>query len=283
MTQPDLSSPPNADAPRPAPQPQRDAAITELLGLLKAGKKTEALQLYRETFHVEALLPKVKPADLLPEPLLRAPVQLYEPLEADGNVSVLELVTLVKLAQLRPARRLFEFGTFDGRTTLNLAGNLPEAEVYTLDLPKQLLNSTQLPLPTEDVKYADKELSGDRYRGTAPAARIVQLYGDSAAFDFSPFYDTLDFVFVDAAHTYDYVLNDSRQALKLLRRGRGIIAWHDYQRSPGVTQALNELYQAQPEFKGLTHIQDTTLAVLVTPDSSGAHFNPGATLPQAEA
>jgi len=259
MTQPDPSSPPND-----ASSQQRDTAIKELFELLKAGKKAEALELYREKFHVEATLPKVKLTDLLPEQWLRAPMQLYEPLEMDGNVSLVELMTLVKLAQFRKAERLFEFGTFDGRTTLNLAGNLPEAEVYTLDLPKQLLNSTQLSLPVEDVKYADKEASGARYQGTAPAARIIQLYGDSATFDFAPFYGTLDFIFVDAAHMYEYVLNDSRHALKLLRPGGGIIAWHDYGRGPGVTQALNELSQTQPEFKSLTHLQDTTLAVLVT-------------------
>lgn len=262
MTPPDLSSPPNDTSPSQTP-PARDAAIKELFELLKAGKKAEAAELYREKFYVEARLPQVTPADLLPQQLLRAPVQVYEPMKADGNVSLVELVLLIKLAQRRNAGRLFEFGTFDGRTTLNLAGNLPEAEVYTLDLPQQLIHATQIPLPVEDVKYADKAASGVRYRGTAPAARIVQLYGDSATFDFSPFYNTLDFVFVDAAHTYDYVLNDSRHALKLLRPGRGIIAWHDYGRGPGVTQALNELSQAQPEFKNLTHLQDTTLAVLV--------------------
>ena len=42
----------------------------------------------------------------------------------------------------------------------------------------------------------------------------------------------MDFIFVDGSHSYDYVLNDSRKALSLLRGGKGIILWHDY---PGWT------------------------------------------------
>ena len=36
----------------------------------------------------------------------------------------------------------------------------------------------------------------------------------------------MDFVFVDGAHNYDYVKNDSEKGWRMLRRG-GIIAWHD--------------------------------------------------------
>jgi hypothetical protein len=44
-------------------------------------------------------------------------------------------------------------------------------------------------------------------RDSAPAKllfssqnKVVQLRGDSAAFDFSPFVGTVDFVFIDGAH-----------------------------------------------------------------------------------
>ena len=68
----------------------------------------------------------------------------------------------------------------------------------------------------------------------------------------------MDFVFVDASHAYEYVLNDSRIALNLLRQGKGIILWHDYNRPewwPGVLKALNRLYTGSPAFSRLRQIE----------------------------
>ncbi len=75
----------------------------------------------------------------------------------------------------------------------------------------------------------------------------------------------MDFVFIDASHTYEYVLSDSRAALKLLRRGGGtkVILWHDYGEWEGVTRALDELAAGEPTFRGLRRIAGTSLACLV--------------------
>jgi hypothetical protein len=54
------------------------------------------------------------------------------------------------------------------------------------------------------------------------------------------------------------VRNDSRIALRLLREGRGIILWHDYESWYDVTRALNELYRT-PEGADLRRIQGTSL------------------------
>lgn len=71
--------------------------------------------------------------------------------------------------------------------------------------------------------------------------KIIQLYGDSARFDFRDFYDLLDFVFVDGAHSYEYAKFDSETAFKLID-SRGFILWHDYGSWPRVITALEELY-----------------------------------------
>ena len=73
----------------------------------------------------------------------------------------------------------------------------------------------------------------------------------------------MDFIFVDGSHSYEYVLNDSDKARKLLRDGRGVIVWHDYGDWDGVTKALNELYSAGGDFKGVKHISGTPLACLI--------------------
>lgn len=144
---------------------------------------------------------------------------------------------------------------------MNLAANCAQGgKVFTLDLPREQAAATLLPLDVRDKVYIDKPAPGLRYRGTSFEASIVQLHGDSAAFDFSDFYGAMDFVFIDASHKYEYVMNDSRIALRLLRDGRGVIAWHDYTGWwDGVVRALEELHATEPRLAGMRHIEGTDL------------------------
>jgi hypothetical protein len=179
---------------------------------------------------------------------------------ADGNVSLVELLVINRLVVGSGATRVFEIGTFDGRTTLDIAANLSaEGEVYTLDLPRGQQAEAKLSLSKHDPKYIDKETSGTRFIGTDCEGKITQLYGDSAAFDYSPYVGRMDLVFVDASHSYEYVINDSHAARRLLRPDAGIILWHDYGEWDGVTRALHELHSAGPEWQNMRHIEGTSL------------------------
>ena len=172
-------------------------------------------------------------------------LEIHDPLGAGGNVSLLELAVIGSLIHRGNPARLMEIGTLDGRTTLNMAANsAPHAAIFTLDLPDQP--------------------SGTCLIGHPLAAKITQISGDSTKFDWSPYNGTLDFVFVDADHTYPFVLSDSRQALKLLRDGRGTIMWHDYATWDweGTTRALNDLYVEGQAFSRLRHIAGTSLVYL---------------------
>jgi len=191
-------------------------------------------------------------------------IQIHAVAGQDGNISLLEMAVTARLIKLYNPGKIFEIGTFDGRTTLNMAANCSEeTKIYTLDLPKDELHSTVLPLAHGDKGFIDKEVSGSRYSGTDYEKKITQLYGDSARFDLSPFLNAMDFVFIDGSHSYEYVLNDSKQALKLLRNGQGVILWHDYGKWKGVTRALNELYSEVNEFKAAQHIEKTSLVCLI--------------------
>lgn len=192
--------------------------------------------------------------------------QLRETIATNGNISLLELTTITRLIARYQPRRLFEIGTFDGRTTLNMAANAPsDATTFTLDLPCEQLNATVLEIANDDKKYIDKSSSGSRYKNTDIAKNIHQLFGDSATFDFKSFENSLDFVFVDGSHSYSYVKNDTAIALKLLKNGKGIIVWHDYDTDTvweGVTRALNELYKTDARLAGMRHLQGTTMVYL---------------------
>jgi hypothetical protein len=191
------------------------------------------------------------------------PITILEPAYVDGNVTLLELSLVCHLLRQSRAENIFEIGTFDGRTTLNLAANsAPSARVFTLDLPTQQVISTLMPVHTQEIVYIKKDRPGTRFLGTQYETRIVQLYGDSAAFDFAPFLGKMDFVFVDGSHAYEYVVSDTNKAFELLRNGKGTIVWHDYNAWDGVTRTLNSLHEHKMK-EGILHIEGTTLAYLV--------------------
>jgi hypothetical protein len=206
------------------------------------------------------LLPEIRAEDLVPEP---PDVRLKEADWTDGNVSLPELILINQLVRTRRPEKVFEMGTFDGRTALNIALNLEEGGLlFTLDLPREEIANVFLPIHAGDSKHILKNESGARFKGRPEGRKITQLYGDTAKFDFSPFENRIDFVFIDAAHSFEYVLNDSKIALRLLARGKGTILWHDYGTFDGVTEALNKLFSEGGFFKGIGWIKGTSLAYL---------------------
>ena len=149
----------------------------------------------------------------------------------------IEQRTLVRILEHHKPNSIFEIGTYQGRTTRLLATNAPGGTVHTLDLsPDDMLAGGCFEQPNED-------LIGKAFR-TSPSlpARIIQHFGDSRVFDFSPFFGKMDLVFVDASHAYEAVLSDSLQAFKLISDS-GIIVWDDYDpiHGLGVMRALAEI------------------------------------------
>jgi predicted O-methyltransferase YrrM len=206
-------------------------------------------------------LPRVSAAQFLRDGI---EVQLSQLATEAGNISLTELAVIAAICAARRPASIFEIGTFDGRTTLNLAENSPvETIVYTLDLPADQMRQTKFVLAAGEEEFVRKPLSGGRFAGSPDAARIRQLHGDSAQFDFSPFQGQIDLIFVDGSHAYEYVANDSRAALDMIRPG-GMVIWHDYGSGdwPGVNRALDELRRDNPKCAGMQWIEGTTLAIL---------------------
>ena len=206
-----------------------------------------------------AILPKINVSEILPQAIQ---VNLVEPDTKDGNITLSELVILAQLIQLRKPDKIFEIGTFDGRTALNLAINSADgAQIFTLDLEAGEKAETSA---GGDKKFMGKVETGYRFKKWLESSKITQLLGDSAKFNFANFHNSIDFVFIDGSHAYEYIKKDSETALKISKPGATIL-WHDYATSwPGVTEALNELYQSDPRFKNLHHIAETSLVILRT-------------------
>jgi predicted O-methyltransferase YrrM len=212
---------------------------------------------------VRPLIPRVELSQIIEDAV---PIRILEPVFERGSLTLIELYALNQLIKKFNPETLFEMGTLNGRTTLNMAANCREgAKVYTLDLPKEKIDSTRFQIEAIERFTVEKNKSGEKYYGRPEERKITQLFGDTGTFDFSPYYGRVDFVFIDASHAYEYVVNDSEKALKLLRGGKGIIVWDDYVGSAGVTQALNKFSKTRKEFKNLRHIEGTELAYLERP------------------
>lgn len=144
-------------------------------------------------------------------------VQLLDIPAKPYNVSVTELLALAALTSQLRAKTVFEFGTADGRTTLNVAANIhPSGQVYTINLPLEQANQS-----SEDFSV------GFCFKERPENTRIKQLWGDTKTFDFSPYYNSCQIVFIDADHSEEAVGKDSQTALKLVDQKLGIIIWHD--------------------------------------------------------
>jgi predicted O-methyltransferase YrrM len=186
-----------------------------------------------------------------------------------GSLTLAEISALCNLVAARRPRKILEIGSFRGLTTLNLARNAPQAELHTLDLPDGFDPS--------NTRFHNKDANVIAARGSsfcegrAEALRVRQHRGDSANFDYREIGGGIELCLIDAAHSYEYVRNDTAKVLPLMADD-GVLLWHDYGRNDflpdpesawGVTRFLHEIADA-----GVAILQGTSLGVLVL--SSGA-------------
>jgi hypothetical protein len=175
-----------------------------------------------------------------------------------GNQSPLGLLWLTSIAAAVGVETAFEIGSYNGLTALTLALNLPTATIHTLDLGPT--DEPALPLFRYDPVHIVERRSR-LYEGSDAGDRIVQHLGDSATFDFSPYYGRCQLVYVDGAHSFDYVQNDSEQAFRLVSSD-GVVIWDDYwYLVPDVPRYLDGL-----DRRGLYRVPGTRLVVLLPAD-----------------
>ena len=247
----------------------RRVGYTLTLGMLNKDRRNNLLSLYSH-YETEAYRPNTTPND----PFIIPKTDVFELFGSDtaqyegvyecgfGHTTEFELKVISKLVKKFKPNRVFEIGTFQGRTTLNMALNTDEnATIITLDLPGKDLNSTAISIEKGEVRYVDKEISGERFIGHPMARKIIQIFGDSATFLFDDYKHSIDLAFIDGSHAYEYVLNDSNKVMSIIRPG-GLIIWHDYTNWEGVWTALNELYKSDPRYSNIKHIGGTSIAIL---------------------
>lgn len=210
-------------------------------------------------------IPTIMLSNLFPAEMEQGQIVLQNFLGTWGNVTIEELCKISLIAKWLDPTRIFEFGTYNGMTTLQLAMNIAdESEILTLDIEPGDTSVLDLSIGAIDRYLVQKQgvfdfEVGHYFAGTPHARKIKQLLGDSLSFDFAPYRGTVDLAFVDAGHTYQYMNSDTKNALSMLSPG-GVVLWHDYMRvlHPGVLKCLVELAE---DGLSIARLRGTNLAV----------------------
>ncbi|HKP12225.1 MAG TPA: class I SAM-dependent methyltransferase [Blastocatellia bacterium] len=205
------------------------------------------------------------------EELISAPSEfrVARPPDWGGSMTITEISSLCHLVAARHPRKVLEIGSFRGLTTLNVAMNAPGAEIHTLDLPPDF-DPARTQFENHDARII-RSRGFYYYEGREEASRIHQHYGDTATFDYEEIGGGVDLCLIDAAHSYEYVRNDTAKALPLMAAD-GLVLWHDYGRNDfladpqdswGVTRFLHEIQDV-----GIRILQGTSLGLLVLSEAS---------------
>jgi predicted O-methyltransferase YrrM len=164
--------------------------------------------------------------------------------EETGLPNKVDMLYVCAIAKYLQSAKIFEFGTYMGRTTFYLAQTTPECFVHTLNLP--------VALSGEYAPYI-----GAYWERRGKPSNIHQLFSNSRELDVESLRGQMDLVFIDGDHSFEMVENDTRKALALLKPG-GMVVWHDYAaKTPGVYNFIERFSLERSVF----HIKNTALAV----------------------
>lgn len=232
-----------------------------------AGAKSYLGSTFREYMKVAEKGPwSCKPLfDIFPELVTSRPRIVVEH-SSDPHLAtpLVELAIMALVTQAVQPSRVFEIGTYRGRTALNFALNSPpECQVFTLDLPDTLAEDAARQLVSADKALVENRLPTREYEGSDVAPKITQLLGDSTRFDFSPYHGQMDLVFVDGGHTYDVASSDTRAALQMCKSG-GVILWHDWGNYGDYFDVMSAVLD-QLSGREVIEIENTQLAVYRKP------------------
>jgi len=134
------------------------------------------------------------------------------------------------------AGNIFEIGTWEGKTTFEIANRYKNRVVFTIDYLENELSEREQKARCKRVELCKYAKSLDN---------VIFFYEKSENFQYCKL-DYVDLIFIDGDHSYEGVKNDSKMAIEYLRKssypGKKIIAWHDCRNGTfGVNKYLQEL------------------------------------------
>lgn len=132
-----------------------------------------------------------------------------------GSSLPTDFALLQVLCKNHQVENYLEIGTWRGESAANVAPFVQH--VFTLNLPDETLRQ---------LGQSEAYIASHRHFSTS-LSNVTHLFGDSATFDWQPYYRQMDLVFVDGDHSTEAVERDTKTALKLLKSSASILVWHD--------------------------------------------------------
>jgi hypothetical protein len=187
-------------------------------------------------------IPSVLPSELFPEIDFTRSPELLHPFPRDLGIMPHELMILAHVVRYLQPRCVVEFGTAEGRTSLNIALHLPrDGSLVTLDFP---------PIPGQNEV-------GFFYWDQPVRSKINQVFSGVESWDSTAYRASADIVFCDACDQPEGLAAETAQAFTVVKPG-GVIFRHDYGTAEGPTLFWNKLSRQLP----VKHIRDTALVCL---------------------
>jgi predicted O-methyltransferase YrrM len=151
------------------------------------------------------------------------------------------------LQHSRGARTICEIGCYEARTSVALALRAPEARVFSVDpFCKGRLG----------IRYA--ELLARLHRRRTSAKNLVFLRGLSQ--EVAPtFHEPIDFLFIDADHTYEAVRRDWEDWMPKVVDG-GVVALHDCKIAANSPVALGSMRFYAQDLRACPHVRELASA-----------------------
>jgi len=182
-------------------------------------------------------------------------------LDDDSGTRLDEMLILGAATKALRPNRVFEIGTYNGRTTSIFALNAPEsATIFTLDLPSgaNVEDGERDPYIDTDISLVKTRKIENFITSLSLTERCRQLYFDSMQFDPTPYRGSIDLGFIDGAHALPYVQNDTVKMAGMMSEN-GLVFWHDYG-GKGRFRPLAEYLESLGRQAPVYRVMGTTLA-----------------------
>ncbi len=157
-----------------------------------------------------------------------------EPLLEDQSIYQFDYVTDVNERRVRDAESIgtvirnavprvcVDIGTAEGHSAALMAVNAPQAQIYTINIPPEEIDTGQGGKLTTIALERDRIGAYYRQRGLK---NITQILANTASWQ--PDVGRVDVALVDGSHDTRFVYNDSLKILRCMQPG-SFMLWHDF-------------------------------------------------------
>jgi len=159
----------------------------------------------------------------------------------DGPVRAYVILDLIKKNKINP-KEIAEIGVWRGHTSIVLLRNLPSLEVFHAIDSWINYEDYQGDNKNNETIIFDKLIFEDRTHWLKDKLKIHHGFSKDTCDQIRD--NSLDLIFIDANHSYEYLLEDIKIWTPKVKKD-GLIIGHDYNPKtfPGVVKAVHEVFK----------------------------------------